>query len=98
VDWLYGDASVRERELAIDYLRLRGDEGLGWGAIKAAWGSPSDLAMAPFQDVLGLSGDSRINIPATVGGQNWRWRVREGAINEKVAKQLLEVTKTYKRG
>jgi 4-alpha-glucanotransferase len=97
VDWLYGDASPRERELALAYCRLRDDEGLGWGAVKTAWGSPSYLAMAPFQDILGLGKDARFNIPATVGGLNWRWRVREGAINKNVAKQLLDVTRTYKR-
>ncbi|MDR0293020.1 MAG: 4-alpha-glucanotransferase [Oscillospiraceae bacterium] len=98
VDWLYGDAGEGERELAFAYLRLREDEGLGWGAVKAVWGSPAGLAMAPFQDILGLGRDARINVPATVGGNNWRWRVREEAFNERLALRLLEVTKTYKRG
>ena len=98
VDWLTGEAGERERALAAAYLRLREDEGLGWGAVKGAWGSPAYLAMAPFQDILGLGKDARINIPATVGGTNWRWRVREEALNESVAEQLLNVTKTYKRG
>jgi 4-alpha-glucanotransferase len=97
VDWLGGDASEGERELAEKYLRLREDEGLGWGAVKGAWGSPASLAVAPFQDILGLGKDARINIPGTFGGNNWRWRVREDAINGKVAEKLLDVTKTYKR-
>jgi 4-alpha-glucanotransferase len=97
VDWLYGEASEEERELASHYLRLREDEGLGWGAVKGAWGSPAALAMAPFQDILGLGRDARVNVPATIGGYNWRWRVREEAINDNVAAELLEVTKTYKR-
>lgn len=97
VGWLTGDASDRERDLAYSYLRLRDDEGLGWGAVKTVWGSPSYLAMAPFQDILGLGKDSRINIPATIGGNNWRWRVRAEALNKDVAVQLLSVTKTYKR-
>ncbi|MCL2003831.1 MAG: 4-alpha-glucanotransferase [Oscillospiraceae bacterium] len=98
LDWLGGDASPEERELAESYLRLREDEGMGWGAVKGAWQSPSMLAMAPFQDILGLGGDARINIPSTIGGANWRWRVREEAFNGGVANQLKAVTATYKRG
>ncbi|MCL1807274.1 MAG: 4-alpha-glucanotransferase [Oscillospiraceae bacterium] len=97
IDWLYDEAGEEERTLAFRYLRLHEDEGIGWGAIKGAWGSPANLAMAPFQDVLCLGIDSRLNTPATIGGNNWRWRVREEAINNEVAAELLEVTRTYKR-
>lgn len=96
-DWLTGEASEGERELAVRYLRLREDEGFHWGAVCAVWGSQSRIAMAQFQDVLGLGKDARINTPATVGGGNWRWRVREDALNGGVSKRLLEVTKTYGR-
>jgi 4-alpha-glucanotransferase len=96
--WLTGEAGYGERELAEKYLRLRDDEGRSWGAVKGAWASPARLAMAPFQDILGLGKDARINTPSTLGGQNWRWRVRKEAINDDVAAQLLDVTKTYKRG
>jgi 4-alpha-glucanotransferase len=97
IDWLTVESSERERELARAYLRLREEEGWNWGAVKVAWGSPANLAMAPFQDILGLGKDARVNIPATIGNYNWRWRVREEAINEEVAKKLLEATKVYKR-
>lgn len=97
IGWLMGDASPDERKLAFDYLRLREDEGLGWGALKSIWGSPAKLAMAMFQDVLGIGTDGRINTPATVGGRNWRWRVRSDALNSEVAGRLLNVTKIYKR-
>ena len=79
------------------YLRLREDEGLGWGALAGAWGSPAALAIAPLQDVLGLGGDARMNLPGTVGGRNWRWRVREEALNPGVAARLRELTRVYGR-
>jgi 4-alpha-glucanotransferase len=97
IDWLTDEASDGEAALAHAYLRLREDEGLNWGAVKVAWSSPSYLAMTPFQDILCLGKDARINLPGTVGGSNWRWRAREEAVNDGVAAMLLEVTKTYKR-
>ncbi len=97
VDWLTGDAYGDERSFCLAYLRLREDEGFGWGAAKAVWGSQAKLAMAMLQDILGLGSDARINIPSTLGGRNWRWRVRVEALNDGVSDALLDMTKTYKR-
>ncbi len=97
LDWLTGEASPEERAFATDYLRLHDSEGLSWGALCSVWGSPGRLAMAPLQDVLGLGADARINIPATLGGENWRWRVRSEALNDGVAGRLRHLTGTYRR-
>lgn len=97
MDWLNGEATPEQRQFAWDYLRLREDEGLNWCAVKTVWGSPSYLAMAPFGDILGLAGDGRINIPSTLGGRNWRWRVRGEALNEEVAELLRDISITYRR-
>jgi 4-alpha-glucanotransferase len=53
--------------------------------------------MAPLQDVLGLGMDARINTPSTLGGRNWRWRVRPEALNDGVASRLRHVTALYRR-
>ncbi|WP_186564728.1 4-alpha-glucanotransferase [Lawsonibacter celer] len=97
VQWLFGEASPAERDYAFDYLRLREDEGFGWGAVCGAWGSPSRLAVAPLQDLLGLGADARMNAPGTMGAQNWSWRVRAEALNPDVAGRLLRMTRTYRR-
>ena len=47
--------------------------------------------------MLGLGGDARMNLPGTVGGRNWRWRVREEALNPGVAARLRELTRVYGR-
>ena len=78
-------------------LRLRGDEGFGWGAVCGAWASPSRLAMVPMQDLLGLGSDARMNAPGTMGPQNWSWRVREAAFNPDVSTRLRKITRTYRR-
>lgn len=94
--WYHSEAKEWEREFAADYLRLREDEGINWGVVCGAWSSPAFMAMAPFQDILGLQ--NRMNTPSTLGEGNWLWRVRKEALNDDVAKRLLRITKAYKRG
>jgi 4-alpha-glucanotransferase len=97
VEWFNDEAGPEQRNFARDYLRANDQEGIGWCVLKAVWSTRAFLAMAPMQDVLGLGGDSRINTPSTLGGQNWRWRIREEALNSTVAGILRHVTQTYRR-
>ena len=97
IQWLFGEAGEAERQFALDYLRLRADEGFGWGVIAGAWASPCRLAITPFQDILGLGADARVNHPGTMGPQNWSWRVRREAMNPDVAAKLRKITRTYRR-
>jgi len=41
--------------------------------IRLAWSSPAALAIAPFQDLLNLGREGRMNVPGLSKG-NWRWR------------------------
>lgn len=61
------EARPEEASYARRYLRLREEEGLGWGVISGAWASGSYLAIASLQDVLGLGADARMNTPGTMG-------------------------------
>ena len=97
VQWLR-EGDKKSTRYATRYLRLREDEGMGWGAIAGAWATASRLAIAPMQDLLGLGADARMNAPGTTGPQNWSWRVREEAFNSFVSTKLLELTRTYRRG
>ncbi|WMJ82518.1 4-alpha-glucanotransferase [Oscillospiraceae bacterium LTW-04] len=98
VQWLFAEANSEAQAFALDYLRLRSDEGFGWGAVCGAWMSPSRLAIAPLQDILGLGADARVNFPGTTGCQNWSWRVRSDALNPEVVERLKKITRTYRRG
>ena len=91
------EARLEESSYARRYLRLREEEGLGWGVISGAWASGSYLAIAPLQDVLGLGADARMNTPGTMGDHNWSWRVRSEALNPYVSGKLREITRTYRR-
>ena len=47
-----------------------------WSLIRLAFASPARLAMVQAQDVLGLGGEARMNLPGTKGGA-WRWALGE---------------------
>lgn len=86
-----------ERQFAYRYLRTSTSEAMGWSAIKSVWASPARITMTTLQDLLSLGADARMNTPATIGGQNWRWRVRKEALNPTVSSMLGEITQTYLR-
>jgi 4-alpha-glucanotransferase len=50
-------------------------EALPLGLLELALRSPARLAMLPFQDLLGLGSEARMNTPGTTSG-NWAWRFR----------------------
>ena len=96
VQWL-DEGDTDSTMYARRYLRLREDEGLGWGIVSGAWAAGSRLAIATMQDLLALGADARMNTPGTMGRHNWAWRVRQDAFNPYVSGKLREITRTYRR-
>lgn len=94
--WLSA-ASPEDLRLALDYLGLEDEKDGVWAFIRAALGSVADLAVIPMQDYLELGSEARINIPSTVGGNNWRWRMEKGAAAKKLAKKIARLTDIYGR-
>lgn len=86
-----------EQQFAYRYLRTSTTEAMGWSAIKSVWASAAVITMTSLQDVLSLGKDAHMNVPGTIGGTNWRWRVRKEALNKTVSDMLGEITKTYMR-
>lgn len=86
----------QDRAYAIEYLRLNEQEGYHWGLIRGAWASTAYLAVAQMQDFLGLDSRARMNTPSTLGG-NWVWRVKAEALDDKLAKQIAQLTEVYRR-
>ncbi len=66
-------APLHERDYAAIYLECD-DHGLHAALMRAASQSAACMAIFPMQDVLGRSGDERMNVPGTLGGDNWVWR------------------------
>ena len=83
-------------KFAIEYLNLTKDEGYNWGMMRAAWSSVADLAIVPFQDLLGLGSEARINVPSTLG-DNWKWRAAETEITSALARKVKKYMIMYGR-
>ena len=91
-------ASAPKKDVAFAkaYLRLNKREGYHWGMMRAVWASPAELTVMQFQDLLGLGGEARMNIPSTLGN-NWRWRALPGAFDERLSRRLYRETQVYQR-
>jgi 4-alpha-glucanotransferase len=80
----------REREFALTYVGGDGRE-IHWEFIRALLVSVADTAIVPLQDVLGVGGEGRMNLPGRPGG-NWRWRYRKDALTPEVRRRLKAIT------
>ncbi|VEP11996.1 4-alpha-glucanotransferase [Hyella patelloides LEGE 07179] len=80
----------------VDYLGCICDDGIHWALIRLAMSSVANTAIVPFQDVLGLGTDTKMNTPSTVEG-NWEWRCRQEAFNPELSGRLKYLTYLYGR-
>jgi 4-alpha-glucanotransferase len=65
-----------------------------WSIVERAFDSVADTVIVPLQDLLGLGGEARMNLPG-VGDGNWGWRAAHGALTAELARRvrrLAEVT------
>ena len=69
------------KNFAREYLTVRSDADVPTLAIQSVMSSSADLVITPVQDVLGLSGHSRMNTPGTIG-DNWTWRLTQAQLKE----------------
>lgn len=90
--------SRRDLRFAKRYLGVKSSKELPDALIRQGMMSPSKLFVMQVQDILGLSGKSRINTPGTLGG-NWAWRMtkKDSARLWELSHDLLIKTKTYFR-
>lgn len=68
----YDSITEAERCEMIGYLGTSGNDCVG-DLIRAALMSVADTAIIPFQDILKLGNEARMNLPGTAFG-NWQWR------------------------
>jgi 4-alpha-glucanotransferase len=64
--------------------------------LSLAWSSPAALAIAPFQDVLRLGDEARMNVPGRAEG-NWRWRCTADTLHPDAFAALRELTRASGR-
>jgi 4-alpha-glucanotransferase len=67
-----------------------------WQMIGLAMYSPANVAISPIQDILGLSGAHRMNVPGKANG-NWTWRMKKNALNPKIQERLYDLSEVTDR-
>lgn len=96
--YLSRDKSGRKR--IRKYLGLSkgaSDSDVVWSLIKLAYGSVSERCIIQMQDLLCLDNSARMNIPSTIGGSNWAWRLKGGECTPALAKRLKKLARIYYR-
>jgi 4-alpha-glucanotransferase len=76
--------------------RPGGSHDVSAAMIQLAWSSNAALAISPFQDLLNLGGEARMNMPGRAEG-NWRWRFSENMLTDSVFEWLRDVTEGARR-
>ncbi|MEM9508825.1 MAG: 4-alpha-glucanotransferase [Cyanobacteria bacterium P01_E01_bin.35] len=95
VGWFY-ERSPEAKSQVIDYLGCLCDEGIHWALIRLALSSVGNTVILPFQDILGLGTDAKMNTPSEPTG-NWSWRCRAEAFNDELSGRLKYLTYLYGR-
>jgi len=102
LSWFFG-LLQEDREKALFYTGFEGDWTAGgpncsiiktW--IRTLFMTSASLTIVPIQDMLGYGADTRTNIPGTPAG-NWRFRIREGVLNEIDTGFYFELHKAFQR-
>jgi 4-alpha-glucanotransferase len=91
----YEKSSDHERDFVRRYCKTDGHE-IDWDCIKLALASVADIAIIPFQDVIGLGSEGRMNTPGTIEG-NWEWRFVWDQVRSGLANRLYELAALYGR-
>jgi 4-alpha-glucanotransferase len=96
-EW-YESLPARERRQLWELLRRpEGDSrDASPDLIRLAWSSPAALAITPFQDLLNLGREARMNVPGSAEG-NWRWRATRQMMAPGNFQWLRELTKSSNR-
>ena len=90
------NAERKSVKLAEKYMHPDENEGINWTMIRAALMSVADTAILMMPDFMGLGSEGRINTPSTLG-DNWKWRIADGCINDWLAKIIYDNTAIYER-
>jgi 4-alpha-glucanotransferase len=89
---------AEDRAMALQYINRKpgNNKNIHWDFIRLAQQSVAKLCVIPVQDYLGLASEARINTPSTVG-DNWKWRLLEGELEEELLLNIRQITNLYGR-
>ena len=91
---------TRDEEVKAAAMKKLGevdDDTVVWAMLKTAFESPANTAVAPMQDFLNLGTEARMNLPGTVGGGNWRYRMDGASLTDALAEKMRALVRESKR-
>jgi 4-alpha-glucanotransferase len=94
----FRSARSEDAHMALDFFGIANSREGNWAFIRAALASVADTAIIPMQDYLGLDDRARMNTPSTLGGSNWRWRMKSGAATLALVEKIRRLAEVYGRG
>ena len=68
-----------------------------WFFIDIALKSKAKVVIIPFQDIIGLGTDARMNIPGTTDTKNWTWRASKNHMEEKLINRMKKLMQNSNR-
>lgn len=95
VGW-FEERSPEAKANVVNYLGCLCNDGIHWAMIRLALSSVGNTAIVPFQDILGLGTNAKMNTPSHATG-NWTWRCRGEAFNDELSGRLKYLTYLYGR-
>lgn len=84
-----------ERRMILDYLRTSGEH-IAWDLIELGARSNANTFVAPFQDILELGSEARMNTPGKADG-NWQWRFQWAQLSDDARAHLAHITRATGR-
>lgn len=97
IGWFEKELSAKQKKVLFEYLGQKvSTRELPWVLIRMSLGSVAETAIIPMQDLLGLGPEARMNYPAKIQG-NWKWRLKKGQVNNRLANELAKLTELYGR-
>jgi 4-alpha-glucanotransferase len=95
IGW-FNTASDHEKYNLELYLGGISNDGIHWDLIRLALSSIANQAIIPFQDILSLGGEARMNFPGKPEG-NWEWRYHPDSLSDGLCDRLKSLTRIYGR-
>ena len=86
-----------QQKLVLDYVGPVLEQDVHWTLIRLAMSSIAGTVVIPMQDLMGLGGEARMNVPGRATG-NWSWRYESKAITKELSHKLKATTTVYGRG
>ena len=93
--WLE-DEPEKKTSFAREYVSKYDSKDMHFKFIESLMDSSAKTVLFQMQDILGLSHGSRMNTPATIGG-NWMWRLDADYASSHIISKLYGITKKYNR-